>query len=119
MTRDTTRAHVSGNVSRRMPLLALLSTLGLLSFSIFLAAQFILIERIWDKYPDLYKRLGRPWPFWSGPRNFQFGIRFILARKFTDESLDSNTNHWCNVASISLSLFFMVVFGVVLWTVSF
>ncbi len=100
-------------------MIILLSLTGLLSFITFLYVEYVLIGRISKTYPDLYDRLDRPWYFWAGPRNFYFIFSFILARNFTKEDLDRNTIQWCNIASVSLTLFYLVVLVGVLLSVLF
>ncbi|MGH1540021.1 MAG: hypothetical protein ACRBHB_06345 [Arenicella sp.] len=77
--------------------LIILVSVGFFCFLMFIIAQVVLVERISLKYPELYESLGKPWSFWSGPRNFKFAFTFILARCFKLEKLDEITHNWCEV----------------------
>ncbi len=86
--------------------------LVLIVFCIHIVAQFVLVQRLSDQYPETYRQLGSPWSFWTGPRNFRFDF-FILSRGFVKYKFDSKTIRWCNIASISLSLFFLLIVSMI------
>ena len=89
--------------------MATLWGIAFLSFLSFLYAQIVLVERLSSQYTELYKRLGEPWSFWSGPRNFKFVFMFLLAKGFRKEELDKTTVFWCKVGSYGLSIFYLLI----------
>ena len=80
-----------------------------LIFTAMFVVNIIVITKIKNKYPNVWKKVDSPSGLLSNTNNVSFTFGYIGLRLYRKENLDSNTENWCNLLFV-LSWLYLSVF---------